>query len=51
MNGKFDSGTSGSRTATFTTTADVTNFLTIPSTVNFSAATMNAFTGAKHQHW
>ena len=46
MNGKFDSGTSGSRTATFTTTADVTNFLTIPSTVNFSSATMNAFTGA-----
>ena len=43
---RFDSGTSGSRTATFTTTADVTNFLTVPSTVNFSAATMNAFTGA-----
>ena len=46
MNGKFDSGTSGTRTATFTTTADVTNFLTIPGTVNFSSATMNAFTGA-----
>ena len=46
MNGKFDFGTSGTRTATFTTTADVTNFLTIPGTVNFSSATMNAFTGA-----
>ncbi len=46
MHGKYDTGTTGSKTATITTIADVTNFLTIPSTVNFSSATMNAFTGA-----
>ena len=46
MHGKYNSGTSGAKTATITTTAETTNFLTVPSTVNFSAATMNAFTGA-----
>ena len=46
MHGKYNSGTSGAKTATITTTAETTNFLTVPSTVNFSSATMNAFTGA-----
>ena len=46
MVGKYNSGTSGAKTATITTTAETTNFLTVPSTVNFSSATMNAFTGA-----
>lgn len=46
MHGKYNSGTSGAKTATITTIADTTNFLTVPSTVNFSSATMNAFTGA-----
>ena len=46
MVGKYNSGTSGAKTATITTTAETTNFLTVPSSVNFSSATMNAFTGA-----
>lgn len=46
LTGKFVSGTSGSKVATVSTTAETTNFLTIPNTVNFSAATMNTFTGA-----
>ena len=46
MHGKYDSGTSGTKTATITTIAETTNFLTVPASVNFSSATMNAFTGA-----
>ena len=52
MNGKFDSGTSGSRTATFTTTADVTNFLTIPGTVNFQFCNNECVHWCYcYQHW
>ena len=46
MHGKYNTGTSGAKTATITTTAETTNFLTVPATVNFSSASMNAFTGA-----
>ena len=48
MHGKYNSGTQGDKTATITTTAQTTNFLTVPNTVNFSNATMNAFTGANN---
>ena len=46
--GQYDSTTSdsGPKTLEISTTADTTNFLTVPSTVNFSSANMNAFTGA-----
>ena len=46
FSGKFDSGTSGSKTFNATVTADVANFMTTPSTVNFNTQTTNAFTGA-----
>ena len=46
LHGKYDSGTAGDKTATITTTAETTNFLTIPSSVNFSSASINAFNGA-----
>ena len=46
--GQYDSTTadSGPKTLEISTTAETTNFLTVPSSVNFSSATMNAFTGA-----
>ena len=46
FSGKFDSGVSGSKTFNATVTADVANFMTTPSTVNFNTQTTNAFTGA-----
>ena len=46
FSGKFDSGTSGSKTFNATVTADVANFMTTPNTVNFNTQTTNAFTGA-----
>ena len=46
FSGKFDSGTSGPKTFNATVTADVANFMTTPSTVNFNTQTTNAFTGA-----
>ena len=48
LHGQYDSTTadSGPKTLEISTTAETTNFLTIPSSVNFSSASMNAFTGA-----
>jgi hypothetical protein len=46
FSGKYDTGTSGSKTFNATVTAEVANFMTTPNTVNFATQTINAFTGA-----
>ena len=46
ISGKYDSGTSGSKTAVVTTTAEKVDFMITPTTVNFSTQTTNAFNGA-----
>ena len=44
--GRFDSGTSGSKTLEITTTAETTNFLTAVTNANISSVAVNTFTGA-----
>lgn len=46
FSGKFDTGTTGSKTFNATVTAEVANFMTTPNTVNFATQEVNAFTGA-----
>lgn len=46
FSGKFDTGSTGSKTFNATTTAEVSNFMITPSTVNYATQIVNAFTGA-----
>lgn len=46
FSGKFDTGTTGSKTFNATVTSEVANFMITPNTVNFATQTINAFTGA-----
>jgi len=46
FSGKFDTGSTGSKTFNATTTAEVSNFMITPNTVNYATQTVNAFTGA-----